>query len=231
MCFDASKKPVIKSIVNVFETGKAVGDYGLATILKDGAGISYGRSQATDGSDSLDQICYAYIDRGGDLADRLATFMPYLEKDATTKLDPSNPPSWCLELLDLLREAGADPVMQAAQDAVFDTNYWSPAVAQAEQMGLTLLLSYAVVYDTCIHSGPGGVSKIRSKFPELPPARGGQEKSWAQAYVKARRNWLAGHSNPIVQKTVYRMDAFQALIDQDNWNLTTPFYVRKVKIG
>ena len=49
---------IIKMIVNTFETGEPEGNYGLAVLLQDGAGISYGRSQATDRGGNLDAIVY-----------------------------------------------------------------------------------------------------------------------------------------------------------------------------
>ena len=92
-------------------------------------------------------------------------------------------------------------------------------------MGLELPLSWAVVYDTCIHSGPSGVRKIRKLFKEVPPNRGGKETDWTEAYVAARKQWLSSFSNPVVQKTTYRMEVFEDLIFDDNWFLETPFTI------
>jgi chitosanase len=47
-----------------------------------------------------------------------------------------------------------------------------------------------------------------------------------QAYVTRRRAWLSGHSNTLLRKTVYRMDALQSLIDEANWDLRLPISVR-----
>jgi len=52
-----------------------------------------------------------------------------------------------------------------------------------------------------------------------------------KAYLNARKAWLAGNSNPIVQKTVYCQDAIIELIKTDNWGLKLPFAVRGVKVG
>lgn len=226
------QKWAAQEIVAVFETGKVTSSasYSTCTILKDGAGISYGKHQSTDRADSLDQIVLRYLDAKGQYADEIKPYLSLLTSDATSKVDPSNPPANVKALMDLLKKAGQDPVMQKAQDAVFDDGYWNPAVSQAESMGLVLPLSYAIVYDTCIHSGPGGVAKIRKLFNEVPPARGGDEKAWAKAYVMARREWLASSSNTLVQKTVYRMDAFLALMRDGNWDLVTPFKVRGVTV-
>lgn len=224
-------KQVIDEILSVFETGRLISPsaYSACTILKDGAGISYGKHQSTDRSDSLDQIVLSYVDAGGKYAEDLRMFVPLLARDGT-RVDPKSPPTEVKKLMELLRVAGADPVMQKVQDKVFDAGYWTPAVNYGTEMKLQFPLSYAVLYDTCIHSGPGGVANIRKRFPEVPPVRGGDEKLYVTAYVKARRAWLAASGNPIVQKTVYRMDAFLKIIGEDNWLLKTPLTVRGVTI-
>ena len=56
-------------------------------------------------------------------------------------------------------------------------------------------------------------------FAESPPASGGNEKAWIKAYVDARYNWLASHSRPGVQKSVYRTQCFKNEILRNNWDL------------
>jgi chitosanase len=133
--------------------------------------------------------------------------------------------------VNLLKTAGSDPKMHQAQEEVFDRDYFQPAVNHANQIGLTKALSLAVVYDTCIHSGPGGVTMIRNRFAEKSPANGGGEEAWVRAYISARRAWLAGNANPLVQKTVYRMDALMELVNAGNWDLKTPFKLRGVVVA
>ena len=202
------QKKAIDCIISIFETGKipSLASYSTCTILKDGAGISYGKHQSTDKSGSLDRIVQKYIADGGSKSAELKPFLDELAANATAALNPVSPPTWAVGLMTLLKEAGADPKMQAAQDYVFNEGYWFPAQKAGKDMGLTLPLSYCILYDTAIHSGPGGIQKIRALFPEGPPAKGGDEKAWCYAYIKARRGWLQGSSNPLVQKTIYRMD-------------------------
>lgn len=225
------KKDTIQSIISIFETGKAAGDYGACVILPDGAGISYGKHQATDRANSLDQIILTYQDLQGEFSEEFDQYLKHLADNDSAKIDRKNPPTWCVDLMALLKKAANDPIMHAAQDNIFDSNYWEPAVKQIVLMKLTSPLSAAIVYDTCIHSGPGGVAKIRKLFPESPPSGGGDEKRWVVAYVKARKKWLLGFSNPLVQKTVYRMEEFQKIIDNGNWDLTLPFKVHGVVIS
>lgn len=233
MSVNENQKHVIDCVLSIFETGRVPtpAAYATCAILPDGAGISYGKHQSTDRGGTLDKIVDLYIQKGGKQAAELKQFVPKLALNESAKVDPKNIPSWAKYLMGVLKTAGADPIMQECQDVVFDADYWVPAVGHTSALGIQSALGHLVVYDTCIHSGPGGVAIIRARFPELPPAKGGDEKAWVQAYVNARRGWLAGNKNPIVQRTVYRMDAFNEMIKAGNWDLATPMTVRGVKIS
>lgn len=233
MTISSDQKRVIDSVLSIFETGRipTPASYSTCSILTDGAGISYGKHQATDRAGSLDKIVDLYIQQGGKHGEELKQFLPKLSANESAKVDPKSPPSWAKYLMGVLREAGKDPVMQAAQDAIFDSCYWAPAVGHAVNIGLTTALGHLVVYDTCIHSGPGGVAVIRARFPQASPANGGDEKAWITAYISARRVWLAGNSNPLVQKTVYRQDTLMEIVKSENWSLKVPLTVRGVKIS
>jgi len=223
------KKKVIDQVLSVFETGSSEPSYSKVVFLDDGAGITYGKHQSTDGGGALDQIVMKYIDYGGKYADELRQYLPLLADDETTKANPDDLPKSVKELMNLLQAAGEDPLMQAAQDKVFDEHYWDPAISQAWDMGLTLPLSWLVCYDSTIHSGSNGIARIRKRFAALPPSRGGDEKRWTKAYLEARRAWLASHPNPVVQNTVYRIDSMLQLIEDDNWMLDVPFILLKPK--
>ncbi len=229
------QKKVIDSVVSIFETGRVPTSksYSTCSILNDGAGISYGKHQCTDKAGSLDLVCKRYIELGGQQADSLKQYMSYLTTNESTKYNnvTSNYPAWLNSLISLLKSAGSDVLMQQAQDEIFEKVYWNPALEHCENIGLKTALAHLVIYDTCIHSGPGRVSSLRQKFPEKSPANGGDEKAWVLAFLNARRAWLAANSNPLVQKTVYRIDAMLEIAKANNWDLDTPLTVRKVKIS
>lgn len=233
MTLTPAQKHAIDCVLSVFETGRlpTAASYATCTILADGAGISYGKHQATDRAGSLDLVVRKYIALGGQHSTALKACEPLLAANASTKENPKGPyTAPVASLVNLLKLAGTDPVMQRAQDEVFDEQYFAPALNHAQSVGAAYPLTVLVIYDTCIHSGPGGVTMIRNMFAEKSPANGGDEKAWVKAYINARRAWLAGNANPLVQKTVYRMDALMELVTTNNWNLVLPFKLRGVVV-
>lgn len=234
IAYTPAQRHAINCILSVFETGRLPNPaaYATCTILPDGAGISYGMHQSTDRAGSLDNIVKRYIELGGVHAAALKAYLPYFASNKSATEPPNGP--WSAETqaaVSLLKAAASDPLMQRAQEEVFDRDYFQPAVAHANQIGLTKALSLAVVYDTCIHSGPGGVNLIRNMFPAKSPANGGDEATWVKAYIASRREWLLRSTNPLVRQTIYRMDALAELVSTGNWDLKPPFKVRTVTVA
>jgi chitosanase len=217
------QKRAAEAIVNIFETGKTLGDYARVTLLAGDPGhLTYGRSQTTLGSGNLYLLIKAYCDAPDAACAR--KLKPYLQRlrDIDIALDRDS------AFRTLLSEAGGDPVMQETQDAFFDRVYWMPAARAAETLGVATPLGTGIVYDSLIH---GSWSAMRDRTIE----RHGMvneigEKKWIADYVAERRNWLATHSNPLLRRTVYRMDAFAALIKADNWALAVPLTVCGVTV-
>ena len=213
-----------QAIVNIFETSEVLGDYGQVTLLKDDPGrLTYGRSQTTLGSGLLARLLQRYCDNAGArFARRLRPWLPAVIAEEA-QVDTALP------LHNLLRACADDPVMREIQDAFFDEEYWRPALAAAQRLGLTAPLSVAVVYDGHVH-GSWGLLRDRTREAVGEPSAAG-ERRWIAAYVKARREWLATHRLAILRNTVYRMDAFQRLIDQSFWGLALPLVVRGSEIS
>jgi chitosanase len=233
-----AQKQTAMDIVSVFETGSVEADYGAVAILKDGAGISYGKHQATDKGGTLDRILREYIAAvaSGPETAMLTAALPRLERNETAWMDPAAPASWVVQLMRRLERLGQDPVMQRIQDRIFEEDYWKPAAVECDAMGLAFPLSWALMYDTAIHSGGAGdktraaIWTIRQRFGSKPPALGGDEATWAFAYAGARRLWLGTRETPRVQQTSVRMDAFLWLMRDRNWQLERPFKVLGVEV-
>lgn len=217
------QKQAAQAIVNIFETGKTLGDYGRVTLLSGDPGhLTYGRSQTTLGSGNLHLLIKAYCQAPSAACAR--ELKPYLKRlaDIDLALDRD------MAFRALLTEAGGDPVMQDAQDAFFDRVYWIPASKTATALGFSSPLSMAVIYDSLIH---GSWSAMRDRtVARIGEAARAGEKKWVPAYVAERRNWLATHSNALLRKTVYRMDAFNTLIKAGNWSLAIPMSVCGVSV-
>lgn len=217
------EKKAAKAVVNIFETGLALGDYGKVTVLPGDTGhLTYGRAQTTLASGNLFLLIKRYVNAAG------AAFghhlEPYLERlrDMDVSLD------FDVTLKGLLEAAGNDPVMQEEQDRFFDDAYWRPAERAAEALGLADPLAIAVVYDSHIH-GSWNFIKNRTLDRHGTPGAG-EGRSWIKHYVTERRDWLASHRNRLLQKTVYRMDTFLALMEAGNWALELPFVARGVRV-
>ncbi len=118
--------------------------------------------------------------------------------------------------------------MQDTQDAFFDRVYWAPAAKTASDFKFAAPLSVAIIYDSLIH---GSWSAMRDRtIARHGTATSIGEKKWVAAYVSERRKWLASHTNTLLQRTVYRMDAFNALINSGNWSLGIPMSVCGVTV-
>ena len=224
------QKRTIQAIVNVFETGKAAGDYANVTLLPGDAGhLTYGRSQTTLASGNLWRLVENYCQAAaGEVAEELRAYLPRLEaRDITLDQDA--------RFRALLREAGSDGVMQRVQDQFFDRAYWQPALAAAQGLGIPSALGTGVVYDSFIHGAWGRLRDATTARVGLPSASGGSvtgagERGWVQEYVALRRDWLANHSNPVLRRAVYRMDTFAALVEAGNWPLALPVLAHGVLI-
>ena len=213
-----------QAITNVFETGRPRGDYSRVAVLPDGAGISYGRSQATERSGTLERVLHRYVHLGGKNGHLLAPWFGLL--GAKEPLHDSE------AFKALLVKLGNDPVMRVAQDEVFTDGYWNPAQEQGIRCGLEFPLSYAILYDIHIQSGAGRVGKLRRAFAEVPPSKGGAERDWAMALNSARFRWLATHSRKIVRATTYRPETYSILASTDRgWHLELPLRCRGMTIG
>ncbi|HUR19981.1 MAG TPA: peptidoglycan-binding protein, partial [Vicinamibacterales bacterium] len=211
----------VEAIVNLFETGQVLGDYGQVTVLAGDTGhLTFGRSQTTLGSGNLQKLLQRYCDNAGArFGRRLAAFLPQVAALDVT-LDNH------ARLHNLLRATADDPVMRDVQDQFFTDVYFTPAMKTAERHDIRLPLGMAVVYDSFVH---GSWTRIRDRVQGTPATRG--ETTWIAEYVAARRNWMATHPRADLRATVYRMDSFMRLIELGAWGLELPLVVRDSEIS
>ena len=216
----ASVEKKISQILNVFETGKKEGDPSNVTIFKDGLKslradrkqLSYGKKQTTE-SYGLRGLIQLYCNMKG--AKYASYFKQKLSIIGRVSLVDNE------TFIDMLKKAGTDPVMSKAQELFFENEYGQRAKAFFLKNEFTLPLSYAVIFDSIIHSGQIR-DDIRNMFSEVPPSKGGDEREWVYQYVLNRKKWLKSKGIPL-SNTVYRMTAFEDAISKDNWDLSKPF--------
>jgi chitosanase len=209
-----TQKRLIERVINVFETGRAQGDYSAISIFHDGPHnirqITYGRSQTTEYG-NLRRLVEQYVQANGTFSNQLK---PFAEKVGSVPLTDNE------NFKTLLKRAGReDQVMRDIQDSFFDQVYFKPAMKWADNNGFKEPLSALVIYDSFIHSG-SILWVIRNMFPESPPVNGGNERAWTKGYVNARHKWLGTHPREIVRRTVYRTQCFKDEIARNNWDLS-----------
>lgn len=213
-----------QAIINLFETGEVLGDYGSVTLIDGDTGhLTFGRSQTTLGSGNLAKLMQAYCANPGAMFGPRLT--PFLPRFAAIDLSLDDD----IKLHNVLRASADDRVMRETQDRFFDLTYWQPARKAAVKLGITSPLGTAVVYDGHVH-GAWGLIRDRTTAQVGTPAAAGEQR-WIAEYVRQRRQWLASHARADLRATVYRMDAFQRLIDNGMWALELPLVVRQQEIS
>jgi chitosanase len=217
------QKRTAQAIVNIFETGRARGDYAQVTLIPGDTGhLTYGRSQTTLASGNLYLLIRDYCEiPGAALAARLQRFLSkLLARDTALDTDQT--------FRGLLEEAGQDPAMCDCQDRFFDRVYWNVAVQRAANGGIGTALGTGVVYDSTVHGSWPALQGLTTQRHGSLATIG--EQAWVAGYVDERRAWLATNPNPRLHPTVYRMDAFRDLIQQGRWDLALPLRVRGVSL-
>jgi len=221
MSLTATQTRSIQGIVNLFETGHVIGEYGQVTVIPGDTGhLTFGRSQTTLSSGNLHLLLQRYCgNAGARFGRRLAQALPAAAaKDVALDHD--------LRLHNVLRATADDPVMRDIQDVFFDERYFRPAMKAADRMGITEPLGKAVVYDSFVH---GSWDLVRRKVDGTPSTRG--QRPWVTDYVAARREWLATHQRRDLRATVYRMETFSRLVELGSWGLELPLVVRGAEIS
>lgn len=208
---------LIKKVLLVFEQSSTTIKYDKVYLWNDGPNkckqitLSFGTTEYGN----LKELVNTYCLMRGRLSSELSKFV----SDIGSKPLADN-----TKFIELLKQAGSDPVMQMVQDRAFDDMYIQPAMRWCDKSKLVLPLSRLVAADSYLHSGSILMS-LRNKFPEKLPSLGGNEKKWVESYCIVRRDWLATHTRKILNNTVYRMDFMQDLIEKNDWNLDKGNYV------
>lgn len=235
----------VADIVSIYETGKKEGDYGLVAVLKDGAGISYGRHQTTENSGGLHTLLAKYYDQRvrGEFADELRPFVMRLY-GSTNGSKGSMTENELFQAV--LRRAGmTDPKMQEAQDLYFTEQFMAPALKLAEEYDVKNAIGLLQLYDMTIHSGPKNArahveyfneaffedpfSEVESVEELTEEQKVTFDRAWTEQLVAFRHRWLSDFTSATngkteaVRKTIYRTASTMKLLKSGNWSLERPF--------
>jgi len=123
------------------------------------------------------------------------------------------------------KQAAADPFFQQSQEYQRDQMYFNPSVAQAKDDGLRTLGQF-IYYDAIVMHGPGNdpssFGGLRASVIKKtkPPAQGGDEKTYLNAFLDARKRLMLSES---AHDNTSRVDTEQRVfLNQGNLDLTPP---------
>jgi chitosanase len=161
-------------------------EYGYIEDIGDGRGYTGGLIGFCSGTGDMLALVRSYV--AAEPGDPLAPFLPALRRvNGTASHRGLGRPfvaAW--------RRAAADPVFQRLQRRERDRVYFDPAVSRGKADGLGTLGQF-IYYDAIVMHGPGssyasfGGIRARAIARAAPPARGGDEVAYLNAFLDVRR--------------------------------------------
>ncbi|MFJ4784088.1 chitosanase [Streptomyces sp. NPDC088794] len=184
---NSAKKEIAMKLVSSAENSSLdwKAQYKYIEDIGDGRGYTAGIIGFCSGTgDMLDLVeLYAARKPGNVLAKYLPALRSVDGTDSHSGLDPNFTKDW--------RTAAADSVFQQAQNDERDRVYFNPAVQQGKTDGLGTLGQFAY-YDAIVMHGDGSDStsfrniRKRALTKAKPPAQGGNEVTYLNAFLDAR---------------------------------------------
>ncbi|MCC0094887.1 chitosanase [Streptomyces flavotricini] len=218
---DPAKKDIAMQIVSSAENSSLdwKAQYKYIEDIDDGRGYTAGIIGFCSGTgDMLDLVEYYTDVKPGNV---LAKYLPALRKvdgtDSHSGLDPNFTKDWA--------KAAQDTEFKKAQDHERDRVYFNPAVNQGKSDGVGTLGQF-MYYDAIVMHGNGGDStsfrniRKRALSKAKPPAQGGNETTWLNAFLDARV-WAMKQEE--AHSDTSRVDTAQRVfLKKGNLNLNTP---------
>ncbi|WP_406405235.1 chitosanase [Streptomyces sp. NBC_00879] len=221
---DPAKKDIAMQLVSSAENSSLdwKAQYKYIEDIDDGRGYTAGIIGFCSGTGDMLAVVERYTKvRPGNV---LAPFLPALGSvkgsDSHEGLGQPFADAWA-------RAAVSDPAFRAAQDAERDRLYFSPAVHQAELDGLGALGQF-IYFDAYVMHGSGdsegsvGFRTMREQAVRTakPPASGGDEKAYLNAFLDARVEAIG--REPSHTDTSRIETAQRVFVDKNNFGLDTP---------
>ncbi|MFI5794942.1 chitosanase [Streptomyces sp. NPDC051677] len=184
---DPAKKEIAMKLVSSAENSSLdwKAQYRYIEDIGDGRGYTAGIIGFCSGTGDMLDLVQLYADRkpGNVLAKYLPALRAVNGTDSHAGLDPNYPKDW--------RKAAQDTAFQQAQNDERDRVYFNPAVRQGKTDGLRVLGQFAY-YDAIVMHGDGSDStsfrniRRRALTKAKPPAQGGDETTYLNAFLDAR---------------------------------------------
>ncbi|MER7840797.1 chitosanase [Streptomyces sp. NPDC096040] len=184
---DPAKKEIAMKLVSSAENSSLdwKAQYKYIEDIGDGRGYTAGIIGFCSGTGDMLDLVQLYTDRKP--GNVLAKYLPALRRvngtDSHSGLDPNFPSDW--------RKAAQDTAFQQAQNDERDRVYFNPAVQQGKTDRLGTLGQFAY-YDAIVMHGDGDDStsfrniRKRALGKAKPPAQGGDEVTYLNAFLDAR---------------------------------------------
>ncbi|MFE4260708.1 chitosanase [Streptomyces sp. NPDC056883] len=218
---DPVKKDIAMQIVSSAENSSLnwKAQYKYIEDIDDGRGYTAGIIGFCSGThDMLELVEYYTQIKPGNV---LAKYLPALRKvdgsDSHAGLDPNFTKDWV--------KAASDSDFKKAQDHERDRVYFNPAVKQGKADGVGVLGQFTY-YDAIVMHGDGDDStsfrniRKRALTKAKPPAQGGNETTWLNAFLDARV-WAMKQEE--AHSDTSRVDTAQRVwLKKGNLNLNTP---------
>ncbi|MEV0618624.1 chitosanase [Nonomuraea sp. NPDC050404] len=218
---DPHKKDIAMRLVSSAENSSLdwKAQYGYIEDIKDDRGYTAGIIGFCSGTGDMLELVELYTRRKP--GNVLAAYLPALRRvngtDSLKGLAPHFIRDW--------KTAAKDPVFRKAQDHERDRVYFGPAVRQAKKDGLRALGQF-VYYDAVVMHGPGqgrhsvGAIRKAAVAKARTPARGGDEVTYLNAFLDARRAAMKAER---AHRDTTRVDTMQRVFLNDrNLDLRPP---------
>ncbi|MFG2496236.1 chitosanase [Streptomyces caniferus] len=184
---DPAKKEIAMQLVSSAENSSLdwKAQYRYIEDIGDGRGYTGGIIGFCSGTHDMLELVELYTQRkpGNVLAKYLPALRDVDGSDSHDGLDPGYTKDW--------KKAAQDPAFQQAQNDERDRVYFDPAVERGKADGIGVLGQFAY-YDALVMHGDGddatsfsGIRK-RALAKAKPPSRGGDEKTYLNAFLDAR---------------------------------------------
>ncbi|MEU5052576.1 chitosanase [Streptomyces sp. NPDC021096] len=218
---DPHKKDIAMRVVSSAENSSLDwrGQFKYIEDIGDGRGYTAGIIGFCSGTgDMLDLVELYTKQKPGN---PLAKFLPALRKvnggDSHDGLGKSFEDAW--------RKAAQDKAFQDAQESERDRVYFNPSVKQAKQDGLRALGQF-IYYDAIVMHGGGdgkysfgGIRKTALSKAK-PPAQGGDEKTYLNAFLDARKKAMQSEK---AHEDTSRVDTAQRVfVKEGNFDFQPP---------